>query len=286
MPNSHTPKSKATSFSAKEKDEETQYSYFGARYYMSDISVWLSVDPLSDKYPTMSAYMYCAGNPVMLVDPDGRNFDEFTVNLTTGEMTKISDLGGEEVNFFHITESNSNGGETHIKTYVFEQNANGLTNLEGNQYGIRTHGQSGIYLSEKALGALLGVINETGFNDLSIGNFSLPDGTSPSPSTSHKNGNNGDLRPLRTDNSGNRVTVDDPNFDFKRNSQLVDALNKFGWNDVLSETDKQGKLVPGTRHFSGYYDKNGIWKNSRHNDHFHIQGFKPRYKVSNNLINW
>jgi len=59
-------------FSAKEKDDETQYSYFGARYYDSDLSVWLSVDPLSDKYPSMSSYMYCAGNPVMLVDPDGR----------------------------------------------------------------------------------------------------------------------------------------------------------------------------------------------------------------------
>jgi len=48
--------------------------YFGARYYNSDISVWLSVDPLSDEYPSMSSYMYVAGNPVMLVDPDGMAF--------------------------------------------------------------------------------------------------------------------------------------------------------------------------------------------------------------------
>jgi len=59
-------------FSGKEKDDETGYSYFGARYYDSDLSVWLSVDPLASKYPSMSAYMYVAGNPVMLVDPDGR----------------------------------------------------------------------------------------------------------------------------------------------------------------------------------------------------------------------
>jgi RHS repeat-associated protein len=58
-------------FSAKERDPETGYSYFGARYYSSDISIWLSVDPMAHKYPSMSAYMYCAGNPVMLVDPDG-----------------------------------------------------------------------------------------------------------------------------------------------------------------------------------------------------------------------
>jgi len=58
-------------FSAKERDLKTGYSYFGARYYYAGLSIWLSVDPLSDKYPSMSAYMYCAGNPVMLVDPDG-----------------------------------------------------------------------------------------------------------------------------------------------------------------------------------------------------------------------
>ena len=46
----------------------TLYSYFGARYYDSDLSVWLSVDPLSDKYPSTSGYMYCVGNPVMYKD--------------------------------------------------------------------------------------------------------------------------------------------------------------------------------------------------------------------------
>ena len=58
-------------FSAKEKDSETGLSYFGSRYYSSDLSVWLSVDPMSDKYPSLSPYTYCADNPVRLVDPNG-----------------------------------------------------------------------------------------------------------------------------------------------------------------------------------------------------------------------
>ena len=58
-------------FSAKEKDSETNLTYFGARYYSSDLSVWLSVDPMSDKYPSLSPYVYCANNPVKLVDPNG-----------------------------------------------------------------------------------------------------------------------------------------------------------------------------------------------------------------------
>ena len=59
-------------FSAKERDSETGLSYFGARYYSSDLSIWLSVDPMSDKYPSLSPYVYCADNPVKLTDPDGR----------------------------------------------------------------------------------------------------------------------------------------------------------------------------------------------------------------------
>ena len=61
-------------FTGKERDSETGYGYFGARYYDSDfLTGWLSVDPMADKYPSLSPYAYCAWNPVKLVDPDGRD---------------------------------------------------------------------------------------------------------------------------------------------------------------------------------------------------------------------
>ena len=60
-------------FTGKEQDSETGYGYFGARYYDSEaLTGWLSVDPMSDKYPSISPYAYCAWNPVKLVDPDGK----------------------------------------------------------------------------------------------------------------------------------------------------------------------------------------------------------------------
>jgi RHS repeat-associated protein len=64
-------------FSDKEKDEETGYHYFGARYYDSDLSIWLSVDPLAGKHPNMSPYAYCANNPIRYIDPDGREYGDF-----------------------------------------------------------------------------------------------------------------------------------------------------------------------------------------------------------------
>ena len=69
-------------FSAKEKDTETGLSYFGSRYYSSDLSIWLSVDPMSDKYPSFSPYVYCANNPIKLVDPNG---EEIVITSTTDD---------------------------------------------------------------------------------------------------------------------------------------------------------------------------------------------------------
>ncbi len=51
-----------------------------ARYYHSTLSIWLSVDPMADKYPGVSPYTYCANNPVRLVDEDGREVDDPRLN--------------------------------------------------------------------------------------------------------------------------------------------------------------------------------------------------------------
>jgi hypothetical protein len=41
--------------------------------YLSDrSSIWYSVDPLAEKYPNYSPYVYCKNNPVKFIDPDGR----------------------------------------------------------------------------------------------------------------------------------------------------------------------------------------------------------------------
>ena len=87
-------------FSAKERDAETGLSYFGSRYYSSDLSVWLSVDPMSDKYPSLSPYTYCADNPVKLVDPNGEDWYEkdgkmyYTTQYTSNEAFQKSGIKG------------------------------------------------------------------------------------------------------------------------------------------------------------------------------------------------
>ena len=59
-------------FNAKEFDEETGMYYYGARYYEPRLSLWMSVDPLQEKYPNISTYCYAANNPIKFIGSDGR----------------------------------------------------------------------------------------------------------------------------------------------------------------------------------------------------------------------
>jgi len=62
----------SVTFTGKERDEETGYGYFGARYMDHELmTMWLSVDPMADKYPSISPYAYCAWNPIIAMDPSG-----------------------------------------------------------------------------------------------------------------------------------------------------------------------------------------------------------------------
>ena len=61
-------------FNGKEKDYESGFHYYGARYYWSEVVTGcLSVDALTDKFPSISGYSYCINNPVILMDPDGNS---------------------------------------------------------------------------------------------------------------------------------------------------------------------------------------------------------------------
>ena len=110
-------------FSAKEKDSETGLSYFGSRYYSSDLSIWLSVDPQASKYPSLSPYTYCADNPVKLVDPNGEeiddNLDKWKYNRDTKKLTWVSNTGGK----YHQTvveTNNTSEGEKVYRTVDFD----------------------------------------------------------------------------------------------------------------------------------------------------------------------
>lgn len=60
-------------FTGKERDNESTYDYFGARYYDSRIGRWGQVDPFLEKYFDLTPYAYVNNDPLLCIDPSGRD---------------------------------------------------------------------------------------------------------------------------------------------------------------------------------------------------------------------
>ena len=58
-------------FNGKEFDEETGLYYYGARYMNPVTSLWYGVDPLAEKYVSISPYSYCKSSPMNYIDEKG-----------------------------------------------------------------------------------------------------------------------------------------------------------------------------------------------------------------------
>ncbi|MBO7493012.1 MAG: hypothetical protein J6T87_02575 [Bacteroidales bacterium] len=115
-------------FSAKEKDSETGLSYFGSRYYCSDLSVWLSVDPMSDKYPSLSPYTYCANNPVRLVDPDGEDYV-----VVVDDQSKTITIKAT----YYVTKDTKEGMEMGFQYFASQEQNLSYTMENGESYSIK-----------------------------------------------------------------------------------------------------------------------------------------------------
>ena len=123
-------------FSAKETDRETGLSYFGARYYDPTAAMWLGTDPLWEKYVGMNPYNYCAGNPVGLVDVDGRKFvKENKAMSSTNKHTSDEDF---ELFLKSVDDIIAHGGEIGKMLLFLKENENFsiavYINYNGNNY--------------------------------------------------------------------------------------------------------------------------------------------------------
>ncbi|HEX4962205.1 MAG TPA: SpvB/TcaC N-terminal domain-containing protein [Thermoanaerobaculia bacterium] len=80
-------------YTGKERDEENDLYYYGARYYAPWLGRWTSCDPSEKErqrgYP--NPYEYCRGCPIVVSDPDGRDIVELRGSQMSAEalVTKI-----------------------------------------------------------------------------------------------------------------------------------------------------------------------------------------------------
>lgn len=120
-------------FNAKEFDEETGMYYYGARYYEPKLSLWMSVDPSAEEKPWLTIYCYTRNNPIILVDPDGR--DEWEIN-SKGDIVKQIKTDKHDAFFFVSKAGKRVKGKSLSFEYGTIEKASGQKTDGGTRYDV------------------------------------------------------------------------------------------------------------------------------------------------------
>ena len=83
---------------------------YGARMYDAGLGRWFCADPLSESSLSQTPYHYCYNDPLNLTDPDGMYADHWMYDLTSGNVSWMSDLGGSDYQFISFVHPGSDGG--------------------------------------------------------------------------------------------------------------------------------------------------------------------------------
>ena len=90
-------------FSGKERTP-ADYDFGARRYLPFRVPRWTSMDPMAEKYFSISPYTYCAADPVNLVDPEGMDIWEVD---NTGRI--VSHKKSTDSDTFYIVNQDKNG---------------------------------------------------------------------------------------------------------------------------------------------------------------------------------
>ena len=113
-PSSSYPANQPYRYNGKELDRKNNLDWmdYGARHFAGH-GQWTSPDPLAEKYYDWSPYVYCIGNPVKFVDPDGRKVKPASVL----ELTMIQNTLPKDARNYVQLDENGFIDQTLLKSY-------------------------------------------------------------------------------------------------------------------------------------------------------------------------
>ncbi len=163
-----------TDRSVSKIDAETGLYYFGARYYDPRLSYFWGMDPMAEKYPGFSSYIYCANNPNNIIDVDGREIINAYETQRNAAKSKLSEAQNKLASITNIDKSAYREAKRELKrarrdfntineTYsrvqskindvkekrldIYEK-ANNLTDAGGNQVDVYVFNESHVKMQE------------------------------------------------------------------------------------------------------------------------------------------
>lgn len=131
------------------------------------------------------------------------------------------------------------------------------------------------YINPDCFAGLLGAMAKNGIDYLGFNGFSDNLARSVGGSSSHRNGEKGDLRYLSTNKDGGATIIQDAHFDFDNQNKFNDSLYLFGrgrnekmYSEYFTHDNVENTLLNHTKHMKklgegGY----------RHYHHLHLSGF-------------
>ncbi|MDR1859702.1 MAG: hypothetical protein LBR06_02115, partial [Bacteroidales bacterium] len=109
--------------------------------YDSHYAHWTTPDPLGEKYPGWSGYNYCLGNPIIFVDPEGK--DVWEINGTGEIVKRIKDKTQDA---FYMVAKDDNG--KYQRTFTTDAEGNKTYNSVSFDYGTVTDTQKAGWFSD------------------------------------------------------------------------------------------------------------------------------------------